>query len=80
MLTGDGWVLIDSDTALIAPPERDLWDLDPGDGSILEAYASATGTSPQPSLLGLYRLRWDLAEIAVNVSRFRPPPRRKHRR
>ena len=73
MLTAGGWVLIDWDTALVAPPERDLWDLDPGDGSILDAYAQATGTSPRPSLLDLYRLRWDLADIAVDVSRFRRP-------
>jgi spectinomycin phosphotransferase/16S rRNA (guanine(1405)-N(7))-methyltransferase len=73
MLTAGGWVLIDWDTALVAPPERDLWDLDPGDGSILDAYAQATGTSPRPSLLNLYRLRWDLADIAVDVSRFRRP-------
>ena len=73
MLTAGGWVLIDWDTALVAPPERDLWDLDPGDGSILDAYAEATGTSPRPSLLDLYRLRWDLADIAVDVSRFRRP-------
>jgi spectinomycin phosphotransferase/16S rRNA (guanine(1405)-N(7))-methyltransferase len=73
MLTAGGWVLIDWDTALVAPPERDLWDLDPGDGSILDAYAQATGTSPRPSLLDLYRLRWDLADIAADVSRFRRP-------
>lgn len=73
MLTADGWLLIDWDTALVAPPERDLWDLDPGDGSILEAYASATGTNPRPFLLDLYRLRWDLTDIAVDVSRFRRP-------
>jgi hypothetical protein len=73
MLTAGGWVLIDWDTALVAPPERDLWSLDPGDGSILDAYANATGTSPRPSLLELYRLRWDLADIAVDVSRFRRP-------
>jgi len=29
MRTENGWLLIDGDTALIAPPERDLWDLDP---------------------------------------------------
>jgi hypothetical protein len=73
MLTAGGWVLIDWDTALVAPPERDLWSLDPGDGSILDAYADATGTSPRPALLDLYRLRWDLADIAVDVSRFRRP-------
>ena len=73
MLTGGGWVLIDWDTALVAPPERDLWSLDPGDGSILDAYASLTGVTLQPLLLDLYRLRWDIADIAVDVSRFRRP-------
>jgi len=73
MRTDGGWLLIDWDTALVAPPERDLWSLDPGDGTILAAYASATGVRPQPFLLDLYRLRWDLADIAVDVSRFRRP-------
>ena len=71
MLTSDGWVLIDWDTALVAPPERDLWGLDPGDGSVLSAYAEATGVAPLPSMLELYRIRWDLADLAVDVSRFR---------
>ncbi|MBO0772511.1 MAG: aminoglycoside phosphotransferase family protein, partial [Actinobacteria bacterium] len=73
MLTGGGWLLIDWDTALLGPPERDLWSLDPGDGSILAAYAAATGITPQPALLDLYRLRWDLTDIALEVSRFRRP-------
>ena len=73
MLTAAGWMLIDWDTALVAPPERDLWSLDPGDGSILSAYAEATGVRPLASMLELYRIRWDLAEIAVDVSRFRRP-------
>lgn len=71
MLTSDGWLLLDWDTALVAPPERDLWSLDPGDGSILGAYADATGVTPLPSLLELFRIRWDLADIALDVSRFR---------
>jgi spectinomycin phosphotransferase/16S rRNA (guanine(1405)-N(7))-methyltransferase len=73
MLTPEGWCLIDWDTALAAPPERDLWSLDPGDGSVLRAYAGATGVAPLPSMLELYRIRWDLADIAVCVSRFRKP-------
>ncbi len=73
MLTAEGWMLIDWDTALVAPPERDLWSLDPGDGSILSAYAEATGVRPLDSMLELYRIRWDLADIAVYVSRFRRP-------
>jgi spectinomycin phosphotransferase/16S rRNA (guanine(1405)-N(7))-methyltransferase len=73
MLTGDGWRLIDWDTALVAPPERDLWDLDPGDGSFLAGYAAATGLTPRPHLLELYRIRWDLTDIALGVRDFRRP-------
>jgi hypothetical protein len=73
MLAAGGWLLIDWDTALVAPPERDLWNLDPGDGSVLGVYANATGVSPLPSMLELYRLRWDLADLAVTVSGFRKP-------
>jgi spectinomycin phosphotransferase/16S rRNA (guanine(1405)-N(7))-methyltransferase len=73
MRTPDGWLLIDWDTALLAPPERDLWSLDPGDGSILAAYADATGVAPDAETLELYRLGWDLKDIAVDVARFRRP-------
>ncbi|XTZ15179.1 phosphotransferase family protein [Micromonospora echinospora] len=69
----DGWLLIDWETALVAPPERDLWNLDPGDGSVLDAYADATGVRPRPALLELYRLQWDLKDLAVDVDRFRRP-------
>jgi aminoglycoside phosphotransferase (APT) family kinase protein len=70
MLADDGWRLIDWDTALVAPPERDLWSLDPGDGSVLAAYAEATGVRPLAPLIELYRIRWNLADVAVDVSRF----------
>ncbi len=73
MLTAGGWLLIDWDTALAAPPERDLWSLDPGDGSILDAYAALTGVIVRPAMLDLYRLRWDIADIAIDVGRFRRP-------
>ena len=72
-LPPDGWVLINWDTALLAPPQRDLWNLDPGDGSVIAAYAEATGTPPLPQLLELYRIRWDISDIAADVSRFRAP-------
>lgn len=75
MRTSEGWVLINWDTVLLAPPERDLWSLDPGDGSIIGTYADATGTTPLPPLVELYRIRWDVAELAADVSRFwRPHP------
>jgi spectinomycin phosphotransferase len=66
-----GWLLIDWDTVLVAPPERDLWSLDDGDGSILAAYADATGVIPLAPELELYRVRWDLADLASIVSQFR---------
>lgn len=73
MRTPHGWRLIDWDTVLRAAPERDLWDLDPGDGSILAAYAEATGVTPRPRLLELFRLRWEVADLAAAASRFRAP-------
>ena len=71
LLTDGGWRLIDWDMALAAPPERDLWHL--ADPASLAAYASATGVMPQPSLLEAYRLRWDIADIALDLGRFRRP-------
>jgi spectinomycin phosphotransferase len=65
--------LIDWDTVRTAAPERDLWDLDPGDGSILEAYTSATGVAVVPQALSLYRLWYDLDEIGGYLEVFRQP-------
>ena len=75
MRTADGWRLIDWDTARVAPPERDLWSMDPGDGSVHEAYVAATGRQLSPTVLELYRRRWDLSDVAVDVARFRRPHR-----
>ena len=67
------FLLIDWDTALFAPAERDLWDLDPGDGSVLSAYERATGLTVSRTALDLYRLWYDLAEIGQYLGELRAP-------
>jgi Phosphotransferase enzyme family len=73
MLTSAGWRLIDWDTVLIAPPERDLWGLVQRDPAALSGYTAATGIVPSPQLVELYRLRWDIADVAYDVARFFRP-------
>ena len=73
MRTAAGWVLVDWDTVLIAPPERDLWHLDRGDGSMLRRYADATGREPDPVAIELYRGLWDLKDLGAYVARFNAP-------
>jgi len=67
--TPAGWKLIDWDTALLAPPERDLWLL----GGDHAAYTAATGVAVVPEMLELYRLRWAIADLSIDVDRFRRP-------
>lgn len=64
-------VLVDWDTALIAPPERDLWDLVGEDRSVADQYEELAGIPVDHDALELYRLAWDLSEIALYVSDFR---------
>ena len=73
MRTRDGWRLIDWDTSLVAPPERDLWHLASGDGTVPGAYPAATGITPLPELIELYRLGWDVKDTAVDAARFFRP-------
>lgn len=69
--TPRGLVLVDWDTVLLAPPERDLWALTETDPSIPAAYEAATGVVIDDDALALYRLWYDLAEIAGYVILFR---------
>jgi len=69
MRAPDGWKLIDWETALLAPPERDLWLL----GGDHTGYTAATGAEVVPAMLELYRRRWLLNDICVDVRRFRRP-------
>ena len=70
MRTADGWRLIDWDTALVSQPERDLWILG---ADVQRAYAEAAGVTPRPELLEMYRLRWDIVDLALEADRFRRP-------
>jgi spectinomycin phosphotransferase/16S rRNA (guanine(1405)-N(7))-methyltransferase len=38
-----------------------------------EAYAKATGVTPLPELLDMYRKSWDIADLAVEADHFRRP-------
>jgi spectinomycin phosphotransferase len=73
-------MLIDWDTVGLAPPERDLWFLaapgstcgestrtEPGRAEFAR-YEAATGYRPAPAALDLYRLRWQLDDIAAYLS------------
>jgi spectinomycin phosphotransferase len=71
--TGRGIVLIDWDTALVAPRERDLLSLAREEPLSLDHYATKAGITPLPDLLESYRLRWDLTEVSLYVSVFRAP-------
>ena len=73
MLTDKGLVLIDWDTTLLAPPERDLWSIVAEDPSMADWYAEHSGTSLDAEALDLYRLAWDLTDVALYVNDLRAP-------
>jgi hypothetical protein len=69
--TPGGLVLVDWESALLAPPERDLWALAESDPRLLGAYSAAAGTAIHTDALALYRMWYDLAEISLYVRWFR---------
>jgi hypothetical protein len=73
--TADGVVLIDWDTALLAPPERDLWALIEEDPMIAEEYTRRTGVGLDGSTIQMYRLWWDLCDTSLFVNDLRQPHR-----
>lgn len=76
-ITSDrGVVLVEWDTTLIAPPERDLWDMVGEEPSVATQYESLTGVRVDRDAVEMYRLAWDLSEIAIYVSDFRRPHER----
>jgi len=69
--TPAGFVIVDWDSVRLAPPERDLWDLAESDRSVLAAYGNATGTGIDHGALALFRMWYDLSEIAGYIELFR---------
>jgi hypothetical protein len=68
--TADGFVFVDWESVLLAPPERDLWGLAETDPSILADYSAMTSTVIDQDSLRLYRLSWDLAAISGYITWF----------
>jgi spectinomycin phosphotransferase len=66
-----GTMLIDWDTAGLAPPERDLWMIASNTGEELRHYTAATGRAVDPAALTFYRLRWALDDISAFLARLR---------
>lgn len=66
--TGEGLVLIDWETALLAPPERDLWLLDARTGGRASVeYVARSGRRLSRDLLVRYRIAWTLADLGAFV-------------
>lgn len=73
--TAAGMVLVDWDTALLAPPERDIWLLDARIGGRAAAeYTAQSGRALSRDLLARYDLAWSLADLAVFVDLLRKTP------
>ena len=73
LATDAGPMLVDWDTVLVAPAARDLWMLDGGTDDDLAAYTERTGRRVSSDELLLYRLRWDITDVASFVQWFRSP-------
>ena len=61
----DRFLLIDWDTAALAPPERDLWMLDDGFPGAWALYSEVTGRAVDTAAIAFYRLGWTLADVAA---------------
>ena len=76
MRTGSGLVLIDWDSVALALPERDLWFVTTGADEAAARYAAAAGRAIDSDALSMYRLGWDLTDIALFTKQLRSTHRR----
>jgi spectinomycin phosphotransferase len=70
--TQAGLCLVDWGMTALARPERDLWRVISGDQDAAR-YSSRTGWTVNQDALALYRLRWDLDDIAGMLPKIRGP-------
>jgi spectinomycin phosphotransferase len=70
--TRTGLRLVDWDMTALARPERDLWRVISDDQDAAR-YSQRTGRTVNQDALVLYRLRWDLDDIAGFLSQIRGP-------
>jgi spectinomycin phosphotransferase len=69
MRTGEDYVLVDWDPVALAPRERDLWML----AEEATVYTDATGHDLDEAAVDLFRLTWDLEDIAAFTNQLRSP-------
>ena len=75
LCTRAGLCLIDWDMTALARPERDLWWVISG-AQDAARYSWRTGWTVNQDALALYRLRWDLDDVAGFLSHIRGPHQR----
>lgn len=68
--------LIDWDTAGLALPERDLWDVAQPGSAEAAHYSGLTGRPVSPAAVEAYRIRWALDDIRLAVRDFHGPHQR----
>ncbi|MEM9654694.1 MAG: aminoglycoside phosphotransferase family protein [Actinomycetota bacterium] len=73
IVTSSGPLLIDWDTALLAPPERDLWSLVGEDPGVRPYYERTAGRALDDNALRLSSLWWDLCEVGLFTDDLRGP-------
>jgi spectinomycin phosphotransferase len=71
MKAKDTYLLIDWDTVGLAPRERDLWML--AAAGDVPLYRAASGHDLDPDAISLYRLGWDLSDLAEYLTVLRSP-------
>jgi spectinomycin phosphotransferase len=72
--TGGTLLLVDWDTSMLGPKERDLWMLDEGPATDWSVYQHEMGVDAvSRRMIDLYRRWWDLGEISQYASWFRAP-------